>query len=161
MHGSCCISLFKFKSFDQFNPPELHQILDIFSVVALLLLVVSLISLLAQSRLYRGELCLLRVQYHSVLGHSQGCLTTEEVRLCYSMYSSHWDKPMLQYFIGGTCELPLYWIIPGVNTKESTLMIHAVPTGIYPVYKYANHIGFGLQTFGALYLHIPHNNPNT
>ena len=33
--GSCYISLFKFKSFDQFNPPELPQILDIYSVVAL------------------------------------------------------------------------------------------------------------------------------
>ena len=29
------ISLFKFKSFDQFNPPKLPQILDIYSVVAL------------------------------------------------------------------------------------------------------------------------------
>ena len=29
------ISLFKFKSFDQFNPPELPQILDIYSVVVL------------------------------------------------------------------------------------------------------------------------------
>ena len=39
-HGSCHISLFKFKLFDQFNPPppkkkKLHQILDIYSVVAL------------------------------------------------------------------------------------------------------------------------------
>ena len=34
-HESCYISLFKFKSFDQFNPPELPQILDIYSVVAL------------------------------------------------------------------------------------------------------------------------------
>ena len=34
-HGSCYISLFKFKSFDQFNPPELPQILDTYSVVAL------------------------------------------------------------------------------------------------------------------------------
>ena len=34
-HGPCYISLFKFKSFDQFNPPELPQILDIYSVVAL------------------------------------------------------------------------------------------------------------------------------
>ena len=34
-HGSCCISLFKFKSFDQFKPPELPEILDIYSVVAL------------------------------------------------------------------------------------------------------------------------------
>ena len=33
-HGSY-ISLFKFKSFDQFNPPELPQILDIYSAVAL------------------------------------------------------------------------------------------------------------------------------
>ena len=34
-HGSCYISLFKFKSFDQFNtpPPKLPQILDIYSVV--------------------------------------------------------------------------------------------------------------------------------
>ena len=32
-HGSCYISFFKFKSFDQFNPPELPQILDIYSVV--------------------------------------------------------------------------------------------------------------------------------
>ena len=29
------ISLFKFKSFDQFNPPKLPQILDIYSVVVL------------------------------------------------------------------------------------------------------------------------------
>ena len=35
MDGSCYISLFKFKSFDQFNPPELPQILDIYSVVVL------------------------------------------------------------------------------------------------------------------------------
>ena len=40
-HVSCYISLFKFKSFDQFNkppplPPKLPQILDIYSVVALL-----------------------------------------------------------------------------------------------------------------------------
>ena len=28
MHGYCYISLFKFKSFDQFNPPEQPQILD-------------------------------------------------------------------------------------------------------------------------------------
>ena len=34
-HGSCYIFLFKFKSFDQFNPPELPEILDIYSVVAL------------------------------------------------------------------------------------------------------------------------------
>ena len=34
-HGSCCISLFKFKSFDQFNPPERSQMLDIYSVVVL------------------------------------------------------------------------------------------------------------------------------
>ena len=34
-HRSCCISLFEFKSFDQFNSPELPQILDIYSVVAL------------------------------------------------------------------------------------------------------------------------------
>ena len=33
--GSCYISLFKFKSFHQFNPPKLPQILDIYSVVAL------------------------------------------------------------------------------------------------------------------------------
>ena len=35
--GMSCsdISLFKFKSFDQFNSPKLHQILDIYSVVAL------------------------------------------------------------------------------------------------------------------------------
>ena len=59
---------------------------------------------------------------------------------------------MLQYFIGGTRELPLCWIIPGfncVNTKENTLMIHVVPTGTYPAYKYGIQIGFGLQTFGA------------
>ena len=35
-HGPCYISLFKLKSFDQFNPPKLHQILDTYSVVALL-----------------------------------------------------------------------------------------------------------------------------
>ena len=34
-HGSRCISLFKFKSFHQFNSPELPQISDIYSVVAL------------------------------------------------------------------------------------------------------------------------------
>ena len=35
-HGSCCISLFQFKSFEQFNTPQkLPQILDIYSVVAL------------------------------------------------------------------------------------------------------------------------------
>ena len=34
-HGSCYISFFKFKSFDQFNTPNLPQILDIYSVVAL------------------------------------------------------------------------------------------------------------------------------
>ena len=34
-HGSYYISLFKFKSFDQLIPPELPQILDIYSVVAL------------------------------------------------------------------------------------------------------------------------------
>ena len=33
---------------------------------------VSLTSLLAESRLHKGELCLLRVQYPSLLGHSQG-----------------------------------------------------------------------------------------
>ena len=33
--GSCYISLFKFKSFDQLIPPKLPQILDIYSVVAL------------------------------------------------------------------------------------------------------------------------------
>ena len=33
-HGSCCISLFKFKSFDRFNTPKLPQIVDIYSVVA-------------------------------------------------------------------------------------------------------------------------------
>ena len=34
-HGSCYISLFKFKSFDQFLTPKLPQSLDIYSVVAL------------------------------------------------------------------------------------------------------------------------------
>ena len=34
-HGSCYIFLFKFKSVDQFVPPKLPQILDIYSVVAL------------------------------------------------------------------------------------------------------------------------------
>ena len=34
-HGSCYISLFKFKSSDQFNTPKLPQILDIYSVVTL------------------------------------------------------------------------------------------------------------------------------
>ena len=34
-HGSCHISLFKFKSFDQLILPKLPQILDIYSVVAL------------------------------------------------------------------------------------------------------------------------------
>ena len=36
-HGSWYTSLFKFKSFDQFNIPKLSQILDIYSVVALLI----------------------------------------------------------------------------------------------------------------------------
>ena len=35
IHGSCCISLFKFRSFDQIYSPELPQILDIYSVLAL------------------------------------------------------------------------------------------------------------------------------
>ena len=34
-HGSCYIFSFKLKSFDQFNPPELPEILGIYSVVAL------------------------------------------------------------------------------------------------------------------------------
>ena len=34
-HGFCCISLFKYKSFDQSDPPESPQILDIYSVVVL------------------------------------------------------------------------------------------------------------------------------
>ena len=34
-HGSCYISLFKCKSFDQFDPPEWPQILDIYSAVVL------------------------------------------------------------------------------------------------------------------------------
>ena len=34
-HGSCYISLFKFKSFDQLISPKLPHILDIYSVVAL------------------------------------------------------------------------------------------------------------------------------
>ena len=33
--GSCYISLFKFKSFDSLIPPNLPQILDIYSVVTL------------------------------------------------------------------------------------------------------------------------------
>ena len=40
----------------------------------ILLLIVSLTSLLAESRLCKGELCLLRVQYHSLLRHSQGVI---------------------------------------------------------------------------------------
>ena len=35
MHGSCYIPLFKYKSFDQSDPPESPQILDIYSVVVL------------------------------------------------------------------------------------------------------------------------------
>ena len=35
------LSLFKFRSFDQFNPPKLPQILDIYSVVALWRLLLS------------------------------------------------------------------------------------------------------------------------
>ena len=34
-HGSCHISLFKYKSFDQSDPPEWPQILDTYSVVVL------------------------------------------------------------------------------------------------------------------------------
>ena len=33
-HGSCYISLFKFKSFHEFNTPKLPQILEIYLVVA-------------------------------------------------------------------------------------------------------------------------------
>ena len=58
-------------------------------------------------------------QYYSLLGHSQVCLSTEDVRFCYLVYSPYWDKPRLPYVIGSTCELPPYWIIPGfycVNT---------------------------------------------
>ena len=68
------------------------------------------------------------------------------------MYSPYWEKPKLQYFIGGTRALPPYWIIPGfkcVNTKENSLMIHVVPTGTNPVYIYANQIGFSMQNFVA------------
>ena len=32
-HGPCYISLFKFKSYDQFNTPKLPQTLDIYSEV--------------------------------------------------------------------------------------------------------------------------------
>ena len=46
------------------------------------------------------------VQYHSLLGHFKGCLSTEEVRVCYFVYSPYWDKPRLPYFTGGTRELP-------------------------------------------------------
>ena len=35
MHGSCYTSLFNFRSFDQYNTPQLPEILDIYSVVAL------------------------------------------------------------------------------------------------------------------------------
>ena len=35
MHGSCYITLFKFKSLDQLIPPKLPQISGIYSVVAL------------------------------------------------------------------------------------------------------------------------------
>ena len=48
-----------------------------------------------------------------------------------------------------------------MNAKENTLIIHVVPTGTYLVYRYADQIGFGLQTFGGRFLNIPHNNPNT
>ena len=34
-HGSCYITLLKFKSFGQLIPPKLPQMLDIYSVVAL------------------------------------------------------------------------------------------------------------------------------
>ena len=34
-HGSCYISLFKYKSFDQADRPESPKILDIYSVVVL------------------------------------------------------------------------------------------------------------------------------
>ena len=34
-HGFCYIFLFKYKSFDQSDPPESPQILDIYSVVVL------------------------------------------------------------------------------------------------------------------------------
>ena len=34
-HGSCYISLFRYKSFDQSDPPESPQILDISSFVVL------------------------------------------------------------------------------------------------------------------------------
>ena len=76
------------------------------------------------------------VQYHALPGHSQGCLSTEEVRFYYLVYSPYWDKPRLPYFIGGTREPHLYWIIPGlycVNTLDNTLISHVVPTGTSPV----------------------------
>ena len=44
-HGSCCISLFKFKLSDQLIPPKLPQILDIYSVVALQYWTLNLLSL--------------------------------------------------------------------------------------------------------------------
>ena len=58
------------------------------------------------------------VQYHSLLGHSQGCLSTEEVRVLLFCAFSLLGQAQLPYIIGGTRELPPYWIIPGfiVNT---------------------------------------------
>ena len=72
----------------------------------ILLLVVSLTSLLAQSRLYKGDLCLLRVQYHSLL-----CgLTTEEVRLCYSMYLLTGTSPSCST----SQEVPVSYLLTGL-----------------------------------------------
>ena len=67
-------------------------------------------------------------------------------------------------YLRATCELPPYWIIPAsncVNTKENTLRFLLSLLGHTQFYKYANKIGFGLQTFGAHCLQIPYNNPNT
>ena len=125
--------------------------------------------------LYKGELCLLRVQYHSLLGHSQGVIQRRIMLTESSASLLTGTFPGLLNYRGGqivlvnvfsflgqaqvailhrryTRELPPYWIIPGfncVNTKENTLMIHVVPTGTYPGYIYADQIGFGLQTFGV------------
>ena len=75
------------------------------------------------------------VQYHSLLGHSRCYLSTEMIRICYLVYSPHWDKPRLPYLIGSIRELPPYWIIPGfyyVDKWENTLLSHVVHIGTSP-----------------------------
>ena len=73
------------------------------------------------------------VQYHSLLGHSQDCLSTKEVRFCYSVYSPCWDKPRLPYFIERIL-LDYFKFLLSEDIGEYFIS-HVVPTGTYPVKK--------------------------